>query len=34
MSTRLSEHAQYYGTLTWVLMMLEMWFRAHRVAAP
>jgi asparagine synthase (glutamine-hydrolysing) len=34
MSTRLGEHAQYYGTLTWVLMMLEMWFRAHRVAAP
>jgi len=34
MSTRLSEHAQYYGTLTWVLMMLEMWFRAHRVSVP
>jgi asparagine synthase (glutamine-hydrolysing) len=34
MSTRLSEHAPYYGTLTWVLMMLEMWFRAHRVTAP
>lgn len=34
MSTRLSEHAPYYGTLTWVLMMLEMWFRTHRAAAP
>lgn len=34
MSTRLSEHAAYYGTLTWVLMMLEMWFRTHRVAGP
>ena len=34
MSTRLSEHAPYYGTLTWVLMMLEMWFRTHRMAAP
>jgi asparagine synthase (glutamine-hydrolysing) len=29
MSTRLTEHAPYYGTLTWVLMMLELWFRAH-----
>ncbi len=29
LSTRLTEHAPYYGTLTWVLMMLEMWFRAH-----
>lgn len=29
MSRRLSEHAAYYGTLAWVLMMLEMWFQAH-----
>ncbi len=33
MSTRLSEHAAYYGTLAWVLMMLEMWFQAHVDAA-
>ena len=26
---RLAEHAGYYGTLAWVLMMLEMWFRAR-----
>jgi asparagine synthase (glutamine-hydrolysing) len=29
MSKRLGEHAPYYGTLAWVLMMLEMWFRAR-----
>ncbi len=23
------EHAGYYGTMTWVLMMLELWLRAH-----
>ena len=34
LSTRLNEHAPYYGTLTWVLMMLEMWFRAHVDVAP
>jgi asparagine synthase (glutamine-hydrolysing) len=33
MSTRLNEHAPYYGTLTWVLMMLEMWFQTHADAA-
>jgi len=27
--TRLDEHAGYFGTLTWVLMMLEQWFRAR-----
>jgi asparagine synthase (glutamine-hydrolysing) len=25
-------HAGYYGTLAWVLMMLEQWFRQHRTA--
>jgi len=29
MTRRLQEHAGYYGTLAWVLMMLEMWFQAH-----
>ncbi|HKJ87508.1 MAG TPA: asparagine synthase-related protein [Gammaproteobacteria bacterium] len=28
-SSRLEEHADYFGTLTWVLMMLEQWFRTH-----
>ena len=32
MSRRLQEHAGYFGTLVWVLMMLEMWFETH--AAP
>jgi asparagine synthase (glutamine-hydrolysing) len=26
-------HAGYYGTMAWVLMMLEQWFRQHRAAA-
>jgi len=26
----LREHAGYHGTMVWVLMMLEQWFRAHR----
>ena len=25
-----TEHATYYGTMIWVLMMLEQWFHAHR----
>lgn len=29
MTRRLQEHAGYYGTLAWVLMMLEMWFQTH-----
>ena len=29
MSRRMEEHASYYGTLAWVLMMLEMWFETH-----
>ena len=24
-----NEHAAYYGTQIWVLMMLEQWFQAH-----
>jgi asparagine synthase (glutamine-hydrolysing) len=28
--THLKEHAGYHGTMVWVLMMLEQWFRAHR----
>jgi asparagine synthase (glutamine-hydrolysing) len=27
--TRLHEHAGYYGTMVWVLMMLELWFQNH-----
>jgi asparagine synthase (glutamine-hydrolysing) len=26
-------HAGYYGTMAWVLMMLEQWFRQHRTTA-
>lgn len=26
----LKEHSSYYGTLVWVLMMLELWFDEHR----
>jgi asparagine synthase (glutamine-hydrolysing) len=26
---RLQEHPAYYGTLAWVLMMLELWFQQH-----
>jgi asparagine synthase (glutamine-hydrolysing) len=26
---RVSEHASYYGSLVWVLMMLEQWFKTH-----
>jgi asparagine synthase (glutamine-hydrolysing) len=29
MTRRLQEHAGYYGTLAWVLMMLELWFESH-----
>ena len=28
-STRLSEHAGYYGEMVWILMMLEQWLTAH-----
>jgi asparagine synthase (glutamine-hydrolysing) len=27
--THLREHAAYYGTLVWVLMMMELWFQEH-----
>ena len=29
MSTHLADHAAYYGTMAWVLMMLEQWFQQH-----
>lgn len=32
-SRRLSEHANYYSTMVWVLMMLEQWFEAHAASA-
>jgi asparagine synthase (glutamine-hydrolysing) len=28
--THLKEHAGYHGTMVWVLMMLEQWFRQHK----
>jgi asparagine synthase (glutamine-hydrolysing) len=28
----LSEHAGYHGTMVWVLMMLEQWFKQHEVS--
>ena len=34
MTRRLSEHAGYYGTLAWVLMMLEMWFESRGKREP
>ncbi len=32
-STHVQSHAHYYGTMVWVLMMLEQWFRQHRISA-
>ena len=32
-SMRVQSHAAYYGTMVWILMMLEQWFRQHRNAA-
>ena len=29
---RVAEHPGYYGTLVWVLMMLEQWLQHHRIA--
>ena len=29
-SMHVQSHADYYGTMVWVLMMLEQWFRQHR----
>jgi asparagine synthase (glutamine-hydrolysing) len=25
----LAAHARYYGTMVWILMMLEFWFQRH-----
>ena len=30
-STHVESHASYYGTMVWVLMMLEQWFKQHRL---
>ena len=30
MQPRMQEHATFYGELVWVLIMLELWFAAHR----
>ncbi len=32
-STHVQSHANYYGTMVWVLMMLEQWFKQRRIAA-
>jgi asparagine synthase (glutamine-hydrolysing) len=32
-STHIDGHADYYGTMVWVLMMLEQWLRQHRPTA-
>ena len=29
LSDHLQEHAGYYGTMVWILMMLELWFQGH-----
>ena len=29
LDTQLREHAAYYGTMLWILMMLELWFQEH-----
>jgi asparagine synthase (glutamine-hydrolysing) len=31
MSNHLHTHAAYFGSMVWVLMMLEEWFRQHRI---
>jgi asparagine synthase (glutamine-hydrolysing) len=30
-STHVESHASYYGTMVWVLMMLEHWLKQHRL---
>ena len=30
-TVHVQSHAKYYGTMVWVLMMLEQWLRQHRV---
>ena len=32
-SMHVRSHAGYYGTMVWVLMMLEQWFSQHRASA-
>jgi asparagine synthase (glutamine-hydrolysing) len=32
-STHVESHASYYGTMVWVLVMLEHWFKQHRPVA-
>jgi asparagine synthase (glutamine-hydrolysing) len=32
MNEHLRTHAAYYGTMAWVLMMLELWFQKHQPA--
>jgi asparagine synthase (glutamine-hydrolysing) len=32
-SVHVQAHADYYGTMVWVLMMLEQWFKQHRITA-
>ena len=29
LTRHLAAHAGYYGTLVWILMMLEFWFQRH-----
>jgi asparagine synthase (glutamine-hydrolysing) len=31
-STHVQNHADYYGNMVWVLMMLEQWLKQHRIA--
>ena len=31
MSTHVADHPAYYGTMVWVLMMLEQWYQQHQV---
>ncbi|MGE5522219.1 MAG: asparagine synthetase B family protein [Rhodospirillaceae bacterium] len=34
MSARVAEHPAYYGTMVWVLMMLEQWFDQRKAISP
>jgi asparagine synthase (glutamine-hydrolysing) len=34
MTTYVDDHAAYYGTMAWVLMMLEQWFQQHASGKP
>ena len=33
-SVHVQTHATYYGTMVWILMMLEQWFSQHGIPAP